>query len=200
MNGIETINQQNRAKAYTKPTTFADITNVFFKSPLARIYSLKSQAVIGWNKERGRIDVPFDVDLEDRLLSEEIDETHDAIATDTVDKILDGYADVLFVAFGTVGKLKNRAIDSDTYYKVKQSLDRVPELRALVVDQLSDNWEFNRDFFDQLELTVLNIVINANNQKGKATHNGKIIKNADFVPPEAEILKAFKRIQEQQAE
>ena len=138
-----------------------------------------------WNFERGN--TKFSKDLELKMLTEEFSEYY--AADDIVGK-LDAIADLLFVYEGTLFKIENNELDFDKdieRYVVYVGQD----LFALLLQDFIKEYGFDVEdmrFVKKVILKTLDIVIEANEQKGKEkTKDGKIKKPEGFIKPEERI-------------
>lgn len=156
-----------------------------------------------WNLERGNAPLggKVDFDLEIRMLSEEKNEFYieldqlisggsDLLGTDQwyklVAKMADAIADLQFVYGGTVSKI-SRAVLTMPDTRQSASLQQFVqnELNLMVqifTDMTSPYGNVNLD-------ECLDLVIDANQKKGKDKVNGKIQKGPDWVDPVIEIEK-----------
>lgn len=140
--------------------------------------------IISWNKDRGGLF--YDEMLEADMLREEAQEYFGA--TELVDK-LDAVADFLFVGVGTVAKGAN---------SFETTFDFTDPLDTILSDFAGACIEAGIDisFVGELVSDGLAAVVVANQQKtADKDANGKIVKPANFVPPEpvlAELITAAK--------
>ncbi len=146
--------------------------------------------IVAWNRERNNLE--FDGNLETQMLSEEANEFY--MAETFVDQV-DAYCDFQFVAVGTLAKFNASKLNeaSELSY-VKENADFIISYMnrnsEAMYDILQTEWDIFQLYqsLDQFLNTCLEIVLNANEAKGKIKNaEGKIQKGAAYVPPESSI-------------
>ena len=141
-----------------------------------------------WNYDRGNTN--FDIELEERMLDEEAQEFKDGMImyfdsvtaiesrADALVELVDAWCDYHFVFQGTVFKALG------TSY----SLDRFKLYERFMWETLTRQLGITKDTLED----CLNIVIDANELKGKAKVNGKTVKGDAWVDPKELILEVLK--------
>lgn len=167
--------------------------------------------VYDWNKSRGLIDKDFDLDLEIGFILEECSEY---FKTDNWAVQVDSLIDLAIFSIGAVCKWekdKEKIIDL-----MVEDIGEQDDIKTIMIDIqeelifLQNNSELKdiEPFMIIFDLAIQGLyimlhneqnimdcfgfVLDANDQKGKDTVNGKIVKNDDFVDPCKKIEELIK--------